>query len=76
MTVTGINGQSAPEACRPRLQMTEGGQLRIVLQASCFRSLPKAMLRLQLRTETTNEVEPGVDAWAGPFNLQYPASAQ
>jgi trypsin len=76
MTVTGINGQSAPEACRPRLQMTEAGQLRLVLQASCFRSLPKAMLRLQLRTETTNEVEPGVDAWAGPFNLQYPASAQ
>lgn len=73
MTVTPINGMPALANCAPRLAITSEGALRITLQQGCFIDTTKTMLRVQLSTSASEEVEPGLDSWAGPFYLVHPA---
>lgn len=72
MEIASYNSTIAPMSCAPRLTMKPDGSLRIYAQQDCLTNMDQTMLRLELITSEAHEVEPGVDLWAGPFNLRHP----
>ena len=72
MTVAAFNGQQLPNNCAPKLSISPLGSARVTLQVGCFTTLAKTALRVELRTQDAYELEPGIDEWAGPFNLKHP----
>lgn len=76
MTVAAFNNNPLPTNCVPRILMTVTGKLRIVAQERCFTDLTKTMLRVELASQSTYELEPGIDEWAGPFDLRHPERAR
>lgn len=72
MTINTVNSSIAYVSCAPRLMMTDNGVLRAFLQQDCLTNMDQTMVRVELITNEAHEVEPGVDLWAGPFNLRHP----
>ena len=72
MSIATVNSSIAYVTCAPRLTMTEAGVLRVFMQQDCLTNIDQTMVRVELLTNHAHEVEPGVDLWAGPFNLRHP----
>jgi len=66
-------GASIPAGCQANIFYNDNGSFSVVMQRACLPNAAKVYVRTDVTSFGGADVEPGIDLWAGPFNLSDPS---